>query len=309
MTSDEISQAFAHPESRAAGTVGAGALPDRISLRDHIVDVEIGAFQVERGSTQRLSFDIVVEVSSPDAPLGDDVDRILSYDRITEAIAYELAAERLNLLETLAERIAERILTEKQALRVFVRIQKLDRGPGALGVEIMRSHLGSASKETADGTAPLVIYLDPSDHDDPALAGFLTQVLASTPAVVCTCAATPAPSSSDPNAARRIALLAADQGAWQLAGREERFQVVASRTELDWAMKQGLLALWAPSKIVLDALGDAPLDVSDGPGLAAWLAELVNARALLVIGAKPPTGCNIEVLTGSIGSDALPKLP
>ena len=58
---------------------------------------------------------------------------------MTEAIAHELAAERLNLLETLAERIAERILLEPQALRAFVRIEKLDRGPGALGVEIVRT--------------------------------------------------------------------------------------------------------------------------------------------------------------------------
>ena len=62
----------------------------------------------------------------------------MSYDRVTEAIALELADERLNLLETLAERVAERILLEPQAMRAFVRIEKLDRGPGALGVEIVR---------------------------------------------------------------------------------------------------------------------------------------------------------------------------
>ena len=39
----------------------------------------------------------------------------------------------------MAERVAERILLEPQAMRAFVRIEKLDRGPGALGVEIVRS--------------------------------------------------------------------------------------------------------------------------------------------------------------------------
>jgi 7,8-dihydroneopterin aldolase/epimerase/oxygenase len=84
------------------------------------VEVEIGAFQAERGTTQRVRFDVVVEVRPHPEPLQDDVDRILSYDRITEAIAAELAAERLNLLETLAERVAERILAEPQAMRAFV---------------------------------------------------------------------------------------------------------------------------------------------------------------------------------------------
>ena len=111
----EISQAFAHPIERAIATAATSA--DRISVRGHIVDVEIGAFQQERGTTQRVRFDIVVEVESEQAPVEDDVDRILSYDKVTEAIYHELAAERLNLLETLADRIALRILLEPMAQR------------------------------------------------------------------------------------------------------------------------------------------------------------------------------------------------
>ena len=114
MTSD-IRLAFAHPEERSVASAGA-APRDRISLRDHVVEVEIGAFQKERGHTQRVMFNVVVEVRPAPAPLDDDVDKILSYDRITEAIAAELSAERLNLLETLAERVGERIVPLRRAL-------------------------------------------------------------------------------------------------------------------------------------------------------------------------------------------------
>ena len=82
---------------------------------------------------------MVVEVQPLSDEIDDDVDRILSYDRVTEAIEAALSEERLNLLETLAERVAERILLAPQAQRVFVRIEKLDSGPGNLGVEIVRS--------------------------------------------------------------------------------------------------------------------------------------------------------------------------
>ena len=112
--SSEIRLAFAHPSERSEATAGDDPL-DRISLRDHIVEVEIGAFQAERGTTQRVCFNVVVELKRFDGPVDDDVDRILSYDKVTEAIAFELGAERLNLLETLAERVAERILLEPQA--------------------------------------------------------------------------------------------------------------------------------------------------------------------------------------------------
>ena len=42
--------------------------------------------------------------------IDDDVDKILSYDKVTGAISDEVFAERVNLLETLAERIADRVL-------------------------------------------------------------------------------------------------------------------------------------------------------------------------------------------------------
>ena len=147
---DDIHLAFAHPEERAAAT--AAGVPDRISLRDYIVTVEIGAFQAERGTQQRIRFNVVVEVQPPTGPMDDDVDRILSYDRVTEAITSALAAERLNLLETLAERVAELIIASPQAMRVFVRIEKLDRAPGALGVEIMRDR-GRIAPQAAHATA------------------------------------------------------------------------------------------------------------------------------------------------------------
>ena len=128
MTADIIN-AFGNLINRAEATADAPC--DRISVRDHIVEVEIGAFQSERGTTQRIRFNIVVEVKSS-SEVCDDVDKILSYDRVTEAIEAGLSEERLNLLETLAERVADRILMEPQALRVFVRIEKIDRGPGNL---------------------------------------------------------------------------------------------------------------------------------------------------------------------------------
>ena len=96
--SDETRLAFAHPSERAAATASNSDPLDRISLRDHIREVEIGAFQAERGLRQRISCNVVVEVVPMGDHLDDDVDRILSYDTLIEAIDYELKAERLNLL-------------------------------------------------------------------------------------------------------------------------------------------------------------------------------------------------------------------
>jgi dihydroneopterin aldolase len=283
MTQDETAQAFAHPLARAEGLAGPDPL-DRISLRDHVVQVEIGAFQVERGLRQRLRFDIVVEVR-PLGDAGDDVDRILSYDKLAEAVAAELAAERLNLLETLAQRVADRILREPQAERVFLRIEKLDRGPGDLGVEIVRSRVEAGAGGPSQAPRPRVILLGDAALTEPGLLDRLAK--ADGPLVLCLGApGLAAPIAETKSAQRRIDLLAIEQSAWALASRDARLDVVATRTELDWAMRQGRISVWAPSKIVLDAV-DGPKAV-DGLTLAAWLAGTLGARELRLIGVKPP---------------------
>lgn len=287
MTND-IRLAFAHPEARAEASAPTDPR-DRISLRDYVVAVEIGAFQAERGQTQRVRFNIVVEIRPRPAPLEDDVDRILSYDRITEAIGTELAAERLNLLETLAERIAGRILHEPQAMRVFVRVEKLDRGPGALGVEIVRNRAvqpvrAMDAKGTEAAVHPVVAYLDNAAIDAPDLSARLDALQSGGAPVILCVGLPPAPVAEVACHAvqRRIDLLALEQNAWRLAARDARCVVVASRTEIDWAIKQGQMIVWAPSKFVLDASDGPTGPVRNGVVLALWMAEHLAARCLLL---------------------------
>ena len=287
---DDIQLAFAHPAERAAASTD---IPyDRISLRDYVVEVEIGAFQQERGHLQRVRFNVVVEVLPLTGPIDDDVDRILSYDRVTEAIGAELGAERINLLETLAARVAERILREPQAERVFVRIEKLDRGPFSLGVEIVRARDGQRPAGQVHETAPhpRVLFLSGAAAVSDRLEGWLDEAIGMTaPLIVCVGAGSePAPQARHALAQRRIDLLAIEQNAWVLAARDPRLIVVGSRTELDWAMKNGQTCIWAPSKIVLDAVDGPSASPQDAVALVAWFAGQVEAAELLVIGAEAP---------------------
>jgi dihydroneopterin aldolase len=296
--SSEIRLAFAHPTERSEATALGGPL-DRISLRDHIVEVEIGAFQAERGARQRICFNIVVEVRPLRAPIEDDVDRILSYDKVTEAIACELGDERLNLLETLAERIAERILMEPQAMRTFVRIEKLDRGPGALGVEIVRARGRRPSLRGEGGIAPHpeLIFLSNEAIASPHLAGWIDQLQAlGRPLIFCVGAPeTLAPQAAHALPQRRIDLLAIEQNAWVLAGRDPRCVVVATRTELEWAMRNNQSCVWAPSKIVLDAVDGPSAQPRDAVALAAWFAAAFEAEEMIVIGDQIPRDAGVAL--------------
>lgn len=287
--SNEIRLAFEHPLERATATANGDPL-DRISLRDHIVEVEIGAFQAERGTTQRVCFNVVVEVLPVGTDVSDDVDRILSYDRVTEAIAYELAAERLNLLETLAARVADRILLEPQAKRVFVRIEKLDRGPGALGVEIVRSNKPQLAPvddlNEVDAPHPNIVFLSNAALASGYVPAWIDQLETSnTPLILCVEAPDlTAPQTGHTLTQRRVDLLSIEQNAWMLAAMDARCVVVDTRTELDWAMKNGQICVWAPSKIVLDAVDGPSAPPSDALAMAVWFAQEMQAIEFLAIG-------------------------
>ena len=304
---NEIRLAFEHPAERAE--VSSLAAYDRISLRDHTVEVEIGAFQQERGTTQRVCFNIVVEVC-PAHEVGDDVDRILSYDKVTEAISFELAAERFNLLETLAERVAERILREPQAVRTFVRIEKLDRGPGALGVEIVRSKNDLARDiliGAIEAPQPTIVYLSNAAVNSEHLCQWLNSLSAQpNPSVLCVGLPDRLPTLTEHSLVdRRIELLAIEQNAWVLASRDNRCVVIETKTELDWAMKNGKISVWAPSKMVLDATEAPLLPVTDTVALAAWLAQTLDAQELQVLGDFPTKEKYFSIRALSITQDAL----
>ena len=292
---NEIKLAFSHPVERSRSNFSDVEL-DRISLRDHIVEVEIGAFQSERGTTQRICFNVVVEVKSVHQVIDDDVDKILSYDKVTEAISDEVFAERVNLLETLAERIADRVLNEPQAHRVFVRIEKLDRGPGALGVEIVRTEkdYNSTTRPAATGdeisSKPHVIYLSNAAINSIYLDAWINQLSAKTQPVVLR-VGVPETSfeakNQKPAILRRLDLLSIEQNAWILAGKNSKCVVVSTKTELDYAIKQGQISVWAPSKIILDANEPPDVDADHVYQLAYWLMNYLNGEKLSVIGVEP----------------------
>ena len=109
---------------------------------------------------------------------------------------------------------------------------------------------------------------------------------------------------------RRVDLLALEQNAWVLAGRDPRCVVVGTRTELDWGLRNGQLSVWAPSKMILDAT-HPPEASPDAPmALAAWFAGEMGATQLLFVGATPPpasaTGAPCPTATIGVEAHTLP---
>lgn len=128
------------PEPAAGHGAEHGLPADRIFLANYVRPVEIGAYAEEVGVTQRLRFDLVLEVTRNTAHVDDRVGRVINYDDLIGAIEALAVGPRITLLETFAERLAQACLIDPRARRIHVRIEKLDRLPGGatLGVEITR---------------------------------------------------------------------------------------------------------------------------------------------------------------------------
>jgi dihydroneopterin aldolase len=111
---------------------------DRVFMHDLVLDVEIGVYTHEKGVTQRVRFSVDVDLMPASQSLDDDIGRAFDYDTIIKGIDDIVARGHINLVETLAEEVARHCLAHPRAARVVVRIEKLDKGPGAVGVEIVR---------------------------------------------------------------------------------------------------------------------------------------------------------------------------
>ena len=133
------------PETEAV----AHPLPaDRIFLSNYVREIEIGAYAEEHGVTQRVRFDVVLEVARNTAHIDDQAARVVSYDDLVAGIEGLIAGPRINLLETFAERLAQHCLVDPRARRVHIRIEKLERLDGAgLGIEIVRQRTPASDEK------------------------------------------------------------------------------------------------------------------------------------------------------------------
>ena len=111
---------------------------DRVFMHDLVLDVEIGVYTNEKDVTQRVRFTVDVDLLPATGALDDDIGRAFDYDTIINGIKTIVARGHINLVETLAEEVAVHCLAHPRAASVTVRVEKLDKEPGAVGVEIVR---------------------------------------------------------------------------------------------------------------------------------------------------------------------------
>lgn len=128
------------PSSPALGSCGLR----QVLIRDFIVPARIGAYAHERQAPQRVRINITLFVHEEAEPIDDNLDHVVCYDRIIRDIRGIIQAGHVDLVETLAERIAGVCLIDVRVHSLRVRVEKLDvyNDIGSVGVEIERTSMG-----------------------------------------------------------------------------------------------------------------------------------------------------------------------
>ena len=112
----------------------------RVFVRDFEIVASVGVFEHEKRYEQRILLSTDLAVRDDYDGVSDRLVDVLDYSTLVEGIALLVQREHVNLLETLAERIAQHCLADRRVESVRVRIEKPDALPmcRSVGVEIER---------------------------------------------------------------------------------------------------------------------------------------------------------------------------
>ncbi|TFV49384.1 dihydroneopterin aldolase [Blastococcus sp. TF02A-35] len=98
--------------------------PDRITVRGIRAHAHHGVYAFERERGQLFLVDAVLELDTSAAAAGDDLARTVNYAELAQKLQHVLAGEPVNLLETLAQRLADVCLADPLVDAVEITVHK-----------------------------------------------------------------------------------------------------------------------------------------------------------------------------------------
>jgi dihydroneopterin aldolase len=117
-------------------------------IRDLVLEASIGVHAHEHAARQRVRINLDLAVAEDPAGGGmsrpavgrDELARVVDYEAIVNRVRAIVRAGHVQLVETLAERLAETCLDDARVSAVRVRVEKLDvfADAAAAGVEVER---------------------------------------------------------------------------------------------------------------------------------------------------------------------------
>lgn len=130
----------ARPRTESVPGLSATESTRRVFVKDLVLDCLIGIHRHERDGAQRVRINLDLEVRESKRPIEDKLSNVLCYEQLVARVRNLAMSGHVNLVETLAERIASLCLEEPEVAAAKVRVEKLDvfADAASVGVEISR---------------------------------------------------------------------------------------------------------------------------------------------------------------------------
>jgi 7,8-dihydroneopterin aldolase/epimerase/oxygenase len=129
----------------ASGGTLSGPGTRHVFVRDIVLSASIGIYPHEHRDRQRVRINIDLAVDDETAQSGamvgpDELNRVVSYEKIIVAVRVIVGTGHTRLVETMAERIAEACLMDARVRTARIRVEKLDifDDAASAGVEVER---------------------------------------------------------------------------------------------------------------------------------------------------------------------------
>jgi 7,8-dihydroneopterin aldolase/epimerase/oxygenase len=116
-------------------------MTDRVSVRDLAVAAVIGVHDWEREVEQTLIISVDMAADVRKAAANDDLSDALDYSAVAETITAVMRDGRFRLVETAAERVAERVLAEYPVAWLRLEVRKPIRDGYTAAVTIERTRV------------------------------------------------------------------------------------------------------------------------------------------------------------------------
>ena len=115
-------------------------MQDKVFIEDLEVETIIGIFGWERKVKQIVKISLEMDFNISDAAKTDNIDQALDYKSIGKDISSFVGKSSFQLVETMADKIAKRVLKNKSIEKVEVKVEKPGalRGSQAGGIKIVR---------------------------------------------------------------------------------------------------------------------------------------------------------------------------
>jgi dihydroneopterin aldolase len=135
---------MSQPEKIAAHPSTAAARTMRVLVRDLVLAARIGVYQHEKLASQCVRINLEL-ICTEHPAINDDLNNVVNYADLVERVRSIVAEGHINLVETLADRIAQMCLEDRRVQTAKVRIEKLEvfKEAESVGVEIERQREGA----------------------------------------------------------------------------------------------------------------------------------------------------------------------